>query len=52
MSRSDIADFLNLTLETVSRTCRQLSDTGILAFSPRQVRIVDRPRFEKLVTSG
>ena len=52
MSRSDIAGFLNLTLETVSRTCRQLGEEGILAFSPRKVRIIDREQFEQLVTNG
>jgi CRP-like cAMP-binding protein len=52
MSRSDIGDFLNLTLESVSRACRQLSDARILAFNKRGVRILDRGRFDELVTSG
>ena len=49
MTRSDIADFLNLALESVSRVCRQLSDSGILAFNKRGVRIVDPTRFDELV---
>jgi CRP-like cAMP-binding protein len=49
MTRSDIGDFLNLTLETVSRACRRLSDSGLVEFNAGGVRIVDRSRFEKLV---
>lgn len=49
MSRTDIADYLGLSLEAVSRAARQLVDDGILAFrgTPR-VQIVDRKRLEKL----
>ena len=52
MSRSDIGDYLNLTLESVSRACRQLSDAGILAFKGRRVRILDRGRFDELIAGG
>lgn len=52
MSRSDIADFLNLTLESVSRASGRLSREKILAFEKRSVRIVDRERFDELVTGG
>ena len=52
MSRSDIGDFLNLRLESVSRACRQLSDARILAFSGRRVRVLDRRRFDELIASG
>jgi CRP-like cAMP-binding protein len=49
MSRSDIADYLGLSLEAVSRACRQLSDDGIVTFeSPRSVRIKDRVRLDRL----
>ena len=50
MSRSDIGDFLNLTLESVSRACGRLSRDRILAFEKRGVRIVDRARFDELVS--
>ncbi len=49
MTRSEIGDFLNLSLESVSRACRRLSDSGILAFEKNRVRILDRARFEHLV---
>jgi CRP-like cAMP-binding protein len=49
MTRSDIADYLNLSLETVSRACRRLSDSGMVRFGPGRVQIVDRAGFDKLV---
>ncbi len=43
MSRQDIADFLGLTIETVSRTMTQLQDDKIIALpSCRQVLLRDR----------
>jgi CRP/FNR family transcriptional regulator len=50
MTRSDIGDFLNLTLESVSRACRRLSNSGLVEFSAGGVRIIDRYGFEKLVS--
>lgn len=52
MSRSDIAGFLNLTLESISRATRQLSDAKLLSFGRRRVRVLDRARFEQMVTGG
>ena len=49
MSRSDIGDYLNLRLETVSRACRRLSDSGLVKFGTGRVRIVDRAGFDKLI---
>jgi len=49
MSRSDIAGFLGLSLEAVSRAGRDLIDAGVVAFSKgREVRILDRKRLERL----
>lgn len=49
MSRVDIADYLNLTPEAVSRASRQLVRGGIIAFPNRRaVRILDRARFNHL----
>jgi len=52
MSRMDIAEFLDLTPEAVSRATRRLKTDGIAIFQNRHaVRIVDRDRFEQLVGS-
>lgn len=45
MSRRDIADYLGLTLETVSRALSRLHDLGILGFigtNQRQIVLLDR----------
>lgn len=51
MTRSDIGSFLNLTIESVSRACRQLADQGIVEFDRQGARIVNRRRFDKLVAT-
>jgi len=51
MTRSDIAGFLNLTLESVSRACRRLSDQGIVTFERDAARIVNRRRFDEMVAA-
>lgn len=43
MSRSDIADFLGLTTETVSRTFTQLRKSKIIAIENSYTIIVQRP---------
>jgi CRP/FNR family nitrogen fixation transcriptional regulator len=49
MCRRDIADYLGLTLETVSRALSQLNDEGILAFSgARQIALRNRQRLSNL----
>jgi CRP/FNR family transcriptional regulator len=49
MSRSDIAAYLGLTLESVSRAGRKLVDGGIVAWvGPRAVRVLDQRKLEKL----
>jgi len=53
MSRRDIADYLGLTLETVSRALHQLHARGILGFlstNQRQIVLLDRERLAKLDT--
>lgn len=50
MSRSDIANYLGLTLEAVSRATRKLHALGIVTLPDRNVaRVLDRARFEQLV---
>jgi CRP/FNR family transcriptional regulator len=47
MSRTDIGDYLGLTIETVSRTFTQLRGDGIVALhSASQVEIIDREALE------
>ena len=42
MTRSDIADYLNLTLHTVSRTIADFARKRLIALdSPQHVRILD-----------
>jgi CRP/FNR family nitrogen fixation transcriptional regulator len=51
MCRRDIADYLGLTLETVSRALSSLHDRGILGFlgpSQRQIVLLDRPQLVSL----
>jgi CRP/FNR family nitrogen fixation transcriptional regulator len=49
MGRRDIADYLGLTLETISRTLSQLHDEGVLAFSgARQITLRNRSRLAAL----
>jgi CRP/FNR family nitrogen fixation transcriptional regulator len=51
MYRRDIADYLGLTLETVSRALSALHDQGILGFlgqTQRQIVLLDRPKLAAL----
>jgi CRP/FNR family transcriptional regulator, anaerobic regulatory protein len=49
MSRSDIASYLGLSLESISRATRTLERRGILAFPGRHVvRIVNPAQFERI----
>jgi len=49
MTRSDIADYLGLTIETVSRTLSKLKQDGIIALpTPAHIEIRDRDRLEEL----
>jgi CRP/FNR family transcriptional regulator len=53
MSRNDIADYLGLTVETVSRTLSRLKGEGVIAL-PETSRIVfqDRAALERLAAGG
>jgi CRP/FNR family transcriptional regulator len=48
MSRQDIADFLGLTIETVSRTITRMARNRILLVVPDGVRVLDARRLEAL----
>jgi CRP/FNR family transcriptional regulator len=50
MSRMDIAEYLNLTPEAVSRATQRLARDGIVVFSGRHLaRILDRAGFDRLI---
>ncbi len=53
MNRRDIADYLGLTLETVSRALSVLKDQGTLTFigrTQRQIKLLDRRKLAELDT--
>jgi CRP-like cAMP-binding protein len=53
MTRADIADYLGLTIETVSRVMTQLRKSGVIALpTPDEARIVDRERLEEIAQAG
>jgi CRP/FNR family nitrogen fixation transcriptional regulator len=50
MSRQDMADYLGLTIETVSRTLSQLEREGIIAIpNARRIRFLRRPALEEMI---
>ena len=51
MSRLDIADFLGLTIETVSRTLTRLARDESIAIDPGGIRLVDVRRIEQLAAA-
>jgi CRP/FNR family transcriptional regulator, anaerobic regulatory protein len=51
MGRQDIADFLGLTIETVSRTFTKLERDGLIDIVPAGVRLVDLGRVEALAAA-
>ena len=53
MSRSDMADYLGLTIETVSRAMTELKASGAVELEgPRRLRLVDRPGLGLLAGGG
>ena len=48
MSRQDIADFLGLTIETVSRTISRFARDKVLVVVPDGVRLLDVARLERM----
>lgn len=47
MPRGDIANFLGMAPETISRILAQLQDEGIVEFERREVRILDKNKFAR-----
>jgi CRP-like cAMP-binding protein len=53
MTRSDIADYLGLTIETVSRTLSKLKQDGLIAlWTSVRIEIRDREQLEELAAGG
>lgn len=53
MSRSDIANYLGLSLEAVSRASRRLERQGIVEFlGLHEARVIDRQRFEAIAAAA
>jgi len=53
MSRNDIADYLGLTMETVSRTLAKLKRDRLIALPTHtRVELLDRDRLEELAAGG
>ena len=52
MSRTDLAEYLGLSLESVSRATNALTRRGIVTFhGGHAARVIDRAAFDKLVTA-
>jgi CRP/FNR family transcriptional regulator, anaerobic regulatory protein len=51
MSRQDIADYLGLTIETVSRTFTKLERKGVIGIMPGSVLLLDPARAEALAAA-
>lgn len=51
MTRQDIADYLGLTLETVSRTFSKLARDRVILIVPDGVRVLDRDRLQAIAAA-
>ncbi len=51
MSRQDIADYLGLTIETVSRTFTKLEREGVIEIIPGGIRLLDSARVEAMAAA-
>lgn len=51
MNRPDIADYLGLTIETVSRTLTKLERDGVIVIVPGGVRLMDAERAKALAAA-
>jgi CRP/FNR family transcriptional regulator, anaerobic regulatory protein len=51
MGRQDIADFLGLTIETVSRTLNRMGRDRMLVIVPDGIRVLDAAKLDKLASA-
>jgi len=53
MDRSDIADYIGMSLPAVSRTFRKMAERGVIASRNRHhTKVLDRAAFERIVMGG
>lgn len=52
MSRTDIGNYLGITLETVCRELSRLEKTGIITLNKRELTILDLPRLREPICSS
>lgn len=51
MTRTDIANYLRLAAESVSRVLRRFQDDGLIRVDRREIELLDLPRLEELARS-
>lgn len=51
MTRTDVANYLRLASESVSRGLRRLQDVGLVRVERREIELIDRPALESLARS-
>lgn len=51
MERRDIANFLGMAKETISRVLRRMQDDGLIAVDRREVQILQRERLEEMAAA-
>ncbi len=48
MARTDIANYLRLAPETVSRVLKRFQDEGVIQVDRRELELLDRPKLEAM----
>jgi len=51
MARTDIANYLRMAPETVSRVLRRLSEEGVIAVNQREMLLLDPDRLAELAVA-
>ncbi|MCB1629512.1 MAG: helix-turn-helix domain-containing protein [Xanthomonadales bacterium] len=51
MERRDIANFLGMAKETISRVLRRMQDDGLIAVDRREVQLLQRPRLDEMASA-
>ena len=51
MERRDIANFLGMAKETISRVLRRMQDDGLIAVDRREVQLLQRSRLDEMASA-